>query len=202
MAALHGIPAIPRWNIKGDKLGFVQFRPRLDEWTYILSVARSPTEYDPEAMKAAITDWRAGVLTQPQISKRYGIPYKTLTRRLKGIGQDGIATTRALVAGAVAGLPNAELDAQVAATVGKGVALATDAMVTADEIFRGILKRVKTSIEDPDRSYQPKDLKDLGAAAKDAMEGVRRVRELDDPDAHKFDPFAFIKSNRENELGA
>jgi len=159
-------------------------------------------EIPTEALEGAIRDWRAGVLTKVQISARYNIPYPVLKRRLKGIGQDGIATTRALVAGAVAGLPNAELDAQVATTVGKGAALATDAMVTADEIFRNILKIFKEKTSDPDATYQPKDLKDLGAAAKDAMEGVRRVRELDDPDAHKFDPFAFIKANRENELGA
>jgi hypothetical protein len=172
----------------------------VDKTTYILSVARTPTEYDPDAMKAAIADWRAGVLTQPQIAKRYGIPYKTLTRRLKGIGQDGLETTRALVSGQMAGLPNPEVDEAVKATVGKGVALAVDAMVTADEVFRLGLKAAKTALEAGGLSS--KELRDNISAAKDAMEGVRRVRELDDPDAHKFDPFAFIKSNRENELGA
>lgn len=172
----------------------------MDNWTYIPSVARIPTEYDPEAMKSAITDWRAGVLTQPQIAKRYGIPYKTLTRRLSGIVRDGVETTRALVAGAVAGLPNPEVDARVSTTVGKGAALAIDAMVTADEVFRLGLKAAKAALEG--EWLSSKELRDYISAAKDAMEGVRRVRELDDPDAHKFDPFAFIKANRENELGA
>ena len=165
-------------------------------------MSRLPTEIPEDDLRNAIIDWRAGILSIPEIARRYNISTPVLRRRLKGIPQDGISTTRAMVAGAVAGLANPEIDSAVASTVGKGVALATDAMVTADEIFRNILKIVKEKTSDPDATYQPKDLKDLGAAAKDAMEGVRRVRELDDPDAHKFDPFAFIKSNRENELGA
>ncbi len=160
-------------------LGFVQLRPQMDEWTYIPSVARPEMEIPTEALEGAIRDWRAGVLTKVQIAARYNIPYPVLKRRLKGIGQDGIATTRALVAGAVAGLPNTELDAQVAATVGKGVALATDAMVTADEVFRLGLKAAKTNLEAGGLSS--KELRDNISAAKDAMEGVRRVRELDGP---------------------
>jgi len=62
------------------------------------------------------------------------------------------------------------------------------------------LKAAKTALEAGGLSS--KELRDNISAAKDAMEGVRRVRELDDPDSHKFDPFAFIKVNRENELGA
>ena len=144
-------------------------------------MARPETEIAKEDLEGAITDWRAGVLSKAQIAKRYNIPYPVLKRRLAGIGQDGISTTRALVAGALAGIPNAEIDAKVAATVAKGAALATDAMVTADEVFRGVLKRVQTSVSDNGALYSPKDLKDLVSAAKDAMEGVRRVRELDAP---------------------
>lgn len=144
-------------------------------------MARPPTEFDPTAMASAIADWRAGVLTQMQISKRYGIPYKTLGRRLAGIAQDGLSTTRALVAAQVAGIPNAEIDAAVSDKVGQSVALASEAMITADEVFRGVLKRVKVSVDKEDALFSPKELKDLVGAAKDAMEGVRRVRELDGP---------------------
>lgn len=144
-------------------------------------MARPITEIDKDILESAISDWRAGVLTKTEISKRYQIPYDILKRRLKGIAQDGISTTRALVAGALAGIPNAEIDTKVAATVAKGAALATDAMVTADEVFRGVLKRVQVSVSDDGALYSPKDLKDLVSAAKDAMEGVRRVRELDAP---------------------
>lgn len=165
-------------------------------------MGRPATEIPEQILSAAVTDWRAGVLTKAEISRRYEIPIETLRRRLKGIPQDGISTTRALVAGSMAGLKNPEVDAKVAQTVAVGAALALDAMKTADSIFRGILSVVDAKIKSGGEGYQPKDLKDLGAAAKDAMEGVRRVRELDDPDAHKFDPFAFIKANRENELGA
>lgn len=155
-------------------------------------MARPPTEFDPTAMASAIADWRAGVLTQMQISKRYGIPYKTLGRRLAGIAQDGLSTTRALVAAQVAGIPNAEIDAAVSDKVGQSVALASEAMLDADAIFRSVLKLVKGDLErdskpqdDPDVEpravYTPKQLRDLVGATKDAMEGVRRIRELDGP---------------------
>jgi DNA-binding Lrp family transcriptional regulator len=152
-----------------------------DDWAYISDMARPQTEIPDQNLKDAITDFRAGVLSIPEIARRYGIPVPVLRRRLKGIAQDGISTTRALVAGALAGIPNAEIDAKVSATVAVGVALATDAMVTADEVFRGVLKRVQASVADEYAAYSPKDLKDLVGAAKDAMEGVRRVRELDGP---------------------
>lgn len=144
-------------------------------------MGRPALEIPEKILTAAITDHRAGVLSKAEISRRYGIPIETLRRRLKGIPQDGTSTMRALVAGAVAGLPNPEMDAVVADTVAKGAALATDAMITADEIFRGILKRVQSTVADEGAMYSPKDLKDLGSAAKEAMEGVRRVRELDAP---------------------
>lgn len=146
-------------------------------------MARPITEIDKDVLESAISDWRAGVLSKTQIAKRYEIPYDVLKRRLSGIAQDGISTTRSLVAGALAGIPNKEIDTKVAATVAIGVALATDAMVTADEVFRGVLKRVQSLVSDQGAFYSPKDLKDLVGAAKDAMEGVRRVRELDGPSA-------------------
>ncbi len=154
-------------------------------------MARPQTEFDPAVMASAIADWRAGVLTQMQISKRYGIPYKTLGRRLAGIAQDGLATTRALVAAQVSGVPNKEIDAAVSDKVGRSVALASEAMLDADAIFRSALKLVKSDLErgqdggadpeNPKTVYTPKQIRDLVGAAKDAMEGVRRVRELDGP---------------------
>jgi hypothetical protein len=86
-----------------------------------------------------------------------------------------------MVSAKIAGVPNPEIDAAVAGTVGVGVAIALDAMVTADQIFRNILKIVSDKTAVKGVLYQPKDLKDLVSAAKDAMEGVRRVRELDGP---------------------
>ena len=144
-------------------------------------MARPITEIDKDVLESAISDWRAGVLSKTQIAKRYEIPYDVLKRRLSGIAQDGISTTRALVAGALAGIPNKEIDTKVATTVAIGAALATDAMVTADQIFRNVLKTINDKTMDSNATYQPKDLKDLVSAAKDAMEGVRRVRELDAP---------------------
>ena len=170
-------------NTKAEGIGSDQLRPTLVDCVYIDLMARPITEIDRDTLESAISDWRAGVLTKTQIAKKYGIHYETLKRRLAGIIQDGISTTRALVAGALAGIPNAEIDGKVAATVAKGAALATDAMVTADEVFRGVLKRVQSSVSDQGALYSPKDLKDLVGAAKDAMEGVRRVRELDGPSA-------------------
>lgn len=144
-------------------------------------MARPQTEIPEQNLKDAITDYRAGVLSIPEIARRHGIPVPVLRRRLKGIPQDGISTTRALVSGALAGIPNAEIDAKVSATVAKGAALATDAMVTADEVFRLALKRSKKALEDDEILLSPKELRDYTATAKDAMEGVRRVRELDGP---------------------
>lgn len=144
-------------------------------------MARPQTEIPEQNLKDAITDFRAGVLSIPEIARRHSIPVPVLRRRLKGIAQDGISTTRALVAAQVAGIPNAEIDAAVSDKVGKSVALAADAMITADEVFRGVLKRVKASVEQEDAPFSPKELKDLVSAARDAMEGVRRVRELDGP---------------------
>lgn len=144
-------------------------------------MARPQTEIPEQNLKDAITDFRAGVLSIPEIARRHSIPVPVLRRRLKGIAQDGISTTRALVAAQVAGIPNAEIDAAVSGKVGQSVALASEAMITADEVFRGVLKRVKTSVDQKDALFSPKELKDLVGAAKDAMEGVRRVRELDGP---------------------
>ncbi len=144
-------------------------------------MGRPALDIPEKILAAAITDHRAGVLSKAEISRRYGIPIETLRRRLKGIAQDGTSTMRALVAASVAGMPNPEMDAAVASTVAKGAALASQAMITADEIFRGILKRVQSTVADEGAMYSPKDLKDLGSAAKEAMEGVRRVRELDAP---------------------
>lgn len=79
----------------------------------------------------------------------------------------------------MAGLKNPEVDAKVAQTVAVGAALAIDAMVTADEVFRLGLKAAKTNLEAGGLSS--KELRDNISAAKDAMEGVRRVRELDGP---------------------
>jgi hypothetical protein len=142
-------------------------------------VGRPATEIPEPILSAAITDWRAGVLTKAEISRRYEIPIETLRRRLNGIPQDGISTTRAMVAGSMAGLKNPEVDAKVASTVAIGTALAIDAMVTADEVFRLGLKAAKTALEPGGLSS--KELRDYISAAKDAMEGVRRVRELDGP---------------------
>lgn len=144
-------------------------------------MARPQTEIPEQNLKDAITDFRAGVLSIPEIARRHSIPVPVLRRRLKGIAQDGISTTRALVAAQVAGIPNAEIDAAVSDKVGQSVALASEAMITADEVFRGVLKRVKVSVAQEDALFSPKELKDLVGAAKDAMEGVRRVRELDGP---------------------
>ena len=145
-------------------------------------MARPQTEFDPEKLKAAIADWRAGVLTQPQISKRYGIPYKTLTRRLAGIPQDGVATTRALVSAQVAGIPNAEIDRAVSAKVGESVALTSEAMLDADAVFRRAIKLAKKVLESEESALlSPKALRDYTSATKEAMEGIRRVRELDGP---------------------
>lgn len=148
----------------------------------LFCMARPQTEIPEHNLKAAISDYRAGVLSVPEIAKRYAIPVDVLRRRLKGIARDGIATTRALVAAQVAGLPNDEIDAAVSEKVGASASLASGAMLDADHIFRATLKRVKTSIESDDARYSPKELRDLVGAAKDAMEGVRRVRELDGPD--------------------
>jgi hypothetical protein len=144
-------------------------------------MGRPETEIPPEKLASATADWRAGVLSLSAIAIRYGIPFYVLKRRLKGITQDGTATTRAMVSAKIAGVPNPEIDAAVAGTVGVGVAIALDAMVTADQIFRNILKIVSDKTAVKGVLYQPKDLKDLVSAAKDAMEGVRRVRELDGP---------------------
>jgi hypothetical protein len=145
-------------------------------------MARPITEIDKEVLESAISDWRAGVLSKTQIAKRYEIPYDVLKRRLAGIAQDGISTTRSLVAGALAGIPNPEIDGKVAATVAKGAAIAIDAMVTADEVFRLALKLSRDKLADEAAvTLSPKELRDYTATAKDAMEGVRRVRELDGP---------------------
>ena len=144
-------------------------------------MGRPETEIQPDKLASATADWRAGVLSLNAIAIRYEIPFYVLKRRLKGIPQDGTATTRAMVSAKIAGVSNPEIDAAVAKTVGVGVAIALDAMVTADQIFRNVLKIVSDKTEAKDAVYQPKDLKDLVSAAKDAMEGVRRVRELDGP---------------------
>ena len=155
-------------------------------------MARPQTEIPEQNLKDAITDFRAGVLSIPEIARRHSIPVPVLRRRLKGIAQDGISTTRALVAAQVAGIPNAEIDAAVSEKVGQSVAAASEAMLDADAIFRSVLKLVKGDLErdskpqdDPDAEpravYTPKQLRDLVGATKDAMEGVRRIRELDGP---------------------
>lgn len=145
-------------------------------------MARPQTEIPEQNLKAAITDYRAGVLSIPEIARRHSIPVPVLRRRLKGIAQDGISTTRALVAAQVAGIPNAEIDGAVSAKVGQSVALASEAMLDADAVFRRAIKLSKKMLEAEEAELlSPKALRDYTSTAKEAMEGVRRVRELDAP---------------------
>lgn len=145
-------------------------------------MARPITEIDKEILESAISDWRAGVLTKTEIAKRHAIPYDVLKRRLKGIAQDGISTTRALVAAQVAGIPNKEIDAAVSDKVGQSVAVASEAMLGADAVFRAAIRLSKEMLEsDAAKALSPKELRDYTSTAKEAMEGVRRVRELDGP---------------------
>lgn len=145
-------------------------------------MARPQTEIPEEDLKSAIIDFRAGVLSIPEIARRYGIPVPVLRRRLKGIVQDGVSTTRALVSGQLAGIRNKEVDDRVSSTVAIGASLAADAMVTADEVFRLALKLSRDKLANESAvTLSPKELRDYTATAKDAMEGVRRVRELDEP---------------------
>jgi DNA-binding Lrp family transcriptional regulator len=145
-------------------------------------VARPQTEIPEQNLKDAISDFRAGVLSIPEIARRHSIPVPVLRRRLKGIAQDGISTTRALVAAQVAGIPNAEIDAAVSDKVGRSVAAASEAMLGADAVFRAAIRLSKEMLEsDAAKTLSPKELRDYTSTAKDAMEGVRRVRELDGP---------------------
>ena len=145
-------------------------------------MARPQTEIPEQNLKDAITDFRAGVLSVPAIARRYNIPTPVLRRRLKGIAQDGVSTTRALVAAQVAGVPNAEIDGAVSAKVGQSVAVASEAMLDADAVFRRAIKLSRDMLDSPAASrLSPKELRDYTSTAKDAMEGVRRVRELDGP---------------------
>lgn len=145
-------------------------------------MARPQTEIPEQNLKDAITDFRAGVLSIPEIARRHSIPVPVLRRRLKGIAQDGISTTRALVSAQVAGIPNAEIDGAVSEKVGRSVAVTSEAMLDADAVFRLAIKLAKRVLESEDSAcLSPKALRDYTSAAKEAMEGIRRVRELDGP---------------------
>ena len=153
----------------------------------------------PEQEEEFLFDWKAAVLSIREIGVKFGMPESTVRQRCAGILREGAETKRSIVRAAQAGIQNPEVEERLKDSI--GVEASED--IRIGKIVASTQVKIIEFVRD-EMSKKPKtwEIPILGGAQRSAYETYRKVRELDDPNSGKMDPFAFIKSNRENELGA